>query len=127
MAISTLPVKADSPPEKDEAAGRELRDLEAALNVALSGSDVDRLTHLWADDFLSTVTDGHVVARENRLASPRATKPDAAVKLSSNIDYLDVHTYGNWALVLVTSSWRVDGKQVGDPYQATHVWAKRRG
>jgi Domain of unknown function (DUF4440) len=104
-----------------------LRGREAERNAALSSSNVDRLTRLWAIDFVSTTADGHVVTGASRVASMRAKALEAAAKLSSDIDNLDVHAYANWALVLVTSSWRVNGKQVGDPYQATHVWAMRHG
>jgi ketosteroid isomerase-like protein len=108
-------------------ADQELRNLEAQLGAALSQSNIDLLSHLWADEFVSTMADGHVVARERRLASLRAKIPDSSNKVTTSNDRVDIRTYGDWAVVLVTSSWHVDGKQVSDPYQATHVWAKQKG
>jgi len=88
---------------------------------------VDQLARLWADDFVSTMVGGRVVSREKRLASLRAQKPDNASSLIGTNERVDVRVYGDWAVVLVTSSWLSNGKRVGDPYQATHVWAKRVG
>jgi ketosteroid isomerase-like protein len=106
---------------------QELRTAEAQLAQALSSVNVDQLARLWADDFVSTMVGGHVVFREERLASLRAQKPDSASSLIGTNERVDVRVYGDWAVVLVTSSWLSNGKRVGDPYQATHVWAKRVG
>jgi ketosteroid isomerase-like protein len=57
----------------------------------------------------------------------RAKAPEDARKVSSRNDRVDVRVYGDWAVVLVTSSWHVEGRQVGNPYQATHVWGKQKG
>jgi len=65
--------------------------------------------------------------REQRLSSLRNQKPDGASRLTGINERVDVRVFGDWAIVLVTSSWLADGKRVGDPYQATHVWAKRDG
>jgi ketosteroid isomerase-like protein len=108
-------------------AEQELRTVEAQLAQALSSVNVDQLARLWADDFVSTMVGGHVVSREKRLASLRAQKPDSASSLIGTNERVDVRMYGDWAVVLVTSSWLSNGKRVGDPYQATHVWAKRMG
>jgi ketosteroid isomerase-like protein len=108
-------------------AEQELRTEEAQLAQALSSVNVDQLARLWADDFVSTMVGGRVVSREKRLASLRAQKPDSASSLIGTNERVDVRVYGDWAVVLVTSSWLSNGKRVGDPYQATHVWAKRVG
>jgi ketosteroid isomerase-like protein len=110
-----------------QAIDHELRNVEAQLSAALSRPDVDLLSSLWADDFVSTMADGHVVSRERRLASLSGKAPDGGGEVTSTNDRIDVRAYGDWAVVLVTSSWHVDGKLVGDSYQATHVWAKRKG
>ena len=109
------------------AADRELRAAESQLAKALSSVDVDQLSRIWADDFVSTMADGRVTTGARRLASLRAKKPDPGVLIISKIENIDVHAYGEWAVVLVTSSWLAGGSQVGEPYQATHVWAKRDG
>jgi ketosteroid isomerase-like protein len=125
--LSTLPVEADAQVAPDSAADQELRAVESQLAVALSSVDVDQLSRLWADDFISTMADGHIASREKRLESLRAKKPDGSSHLVGSNEHVDVRVYGNWALVLVTSSWLADGKRVGEPYQATHVWARRDG
>jgi ketosteroid isomerase-like protein len=108
-------------------ADKQLRTLEADLAAALSAVDVDRLSQLWADDFVSTMADGRVTTGKARLEAFRAKKPDAVSRVTNENQKLDVHVHGDWALILVTSSWIAAGKPVGDPYQATHIWAKRDG
>jgi uncharacterized protein (TIGR02246 family) len=123
----SVSASADSPVTPGSLAEQELRAVEAQLAQALSVVDVEQLSRLWADDFVSTMVGGHVVSRENRLASLREQKPDSASSLMGTNERVDVRVYGNCAVVLVTSSWLSNGKRVGDPYQATHVWAKRAG
>ena len=106
---------------------QELRALESQLAAALSSVDVDQISRLWAADFVSTMADGHVTSREKRLASLRARKPPAGTELKGINEHVEVRVHGDWALVLVTSSWLSDGKRVGEPYQATHIWEKREG
>jgi ketosteroid isomerase-like protein len=106
---------------------RQLRTLEAELAIALSLVDVDKLSQLWADDFVSTMADGHVITGKARLKALRAKKPDAASRLTNDNQKIEIQAHGDWAVVLVTSSWVAAGKPVGEPYQATHVWAKRGG
>jgi ketosteroid isomerase-like protein len=125
--LSALPAEADTEVAPDSAVDQELRAVESQLAVALSSADVHQLSRLWADDFVSTMADGHMVSREKRLASLRAKKPDGGSHLVGSNEHVDVRVYDNWAVVLVTSSWLADGKRVGEPYQATHVWAKRDG
>jgi ketosteroid isomerase-like protein len=117
----------DTPVTSRSAAEQELRAVEAQLAQALSSVDVDQLARLWGEDFISTMVGGHVVSREKRLASLRGQKPDGTSSLIGSNERVDVRVYGDWAVVLVTSSWLSNGKRVGDPYQATHVWAKRGG
>jgi uncharacterized protein (TIGR02246 family) len=106
---------------------RELRTAEAELAAALSSVDVDQLSRLWADDFVSTMADGRVTSGKKRLEALRAKKPDAGSRVTNENQQVDVRVEGDWALVLVTSSWLESGKRLGSPYQATHVWAKRDG
>jgi ketosteroid isomerase-like protein len=122
-----LTASADTAATPRSLAEQELRTVEAQLAQALSSVNVDQLARLWADDFVSTMVGGHVVSREKRLASLRAQKPDSASSLIGTNERVDVRMYGDWAVVLVTSSWLSNGKRVGDPYQATHVWAKQMG
>jgi len=125
--LCAVGANADTPGTQGSLAEQELRAVEAQLAQALSAVDVGQLSRLWADDFVSTMVDGHVVSREKRLASLRGQKPDPASSLIGTNERVDVRVYGDCAVVLVTSSWVSNGKRVGDPYQATHVWAKQEG
>jgi|SRR5271165_673636 len=125
--LSALPAEGTGSAATGTPAEQELRAVESQLAQALSSVDVDQLARLWADDFVSTMVGGHVVTRENRLDSLRKQKPDATSPLIGSNERVDVRVYGAWAVVLVTSSWLANGKRVGDPYQATHVWANRDG
>jgi uncharacterized protein (TIGR02246 family) len=114
-------------PQKVADAELELRAAEAQLAAALSSVDLDQLSRLWADDFVSTMADGRVTSGKKRLDALRARKPDASSRVTNENQQVDVRVEGDWALVLVTSSWLESGKRVGAPYQATHVWARRDG
>jgi ketosteroid isomerase-like protein len=124
LLLGSMPLRAGEPASL---ADRQLRTLEADLATALSSVDVDRLSQLWADDFVSTMADGHVITGKARLKALRAKKPDAASQVTNENQKIEIQAHGDWAVVLVTSSWIAAGKAVGDPYQATHVWAKRNG
>jgi uncharacterized protein (TIGR02246 family) len=126
-AFCATSASADTPVTPGSVAEQELRTVEAQLAQALSSVDVDQLARLWADDFVSTMVGGHVLTRDKRLESLRGQKPDSASSLIGTNERVDVRVYGDWAVILVTSSWLSNGKRVGDPYQATHVWAKRDG
>jgi uncharacterized protein (TIGR02246 family) len=123
--LSWRPAQAQPPKTAD--AEQQLRAAETQLAAALSSVDVDQLSRLWADDFVSTMADGHVTSGKKRLEALRARKPDASSRVTNENQQVDVRVEGDWALVLVTSSWLESGKRVGAPYQATHVWAKRDG
>jgi len=122
-----LPHSSPAQPQKTADAEQQLRAAEAQLAAALSSVDVDQLSRLWADDFVSTMADGRVTSGKKRLEALRARKPDASSRATNENQQVDVRVEGDWALVLVTSSWVESGKQLGAPYQATHVWAKRDG
>jgi ketosteroid isomerase-like protein len=126
-AFCAVSASADTPVTPGSLAEQQLRAVEAQLAQALSSVDVDQLARLWADDFVSTMVGGKVVSREKRLASLRGEKPDSGSSLIGTNERVDVRVYGDWAVVLVTSSWLSNGKRVGDPYQATRVWARRGG
>jgi ketosteroid isomerase-like protein len=121
------PRAAQPQPQKIADAEHELRAAEAKLAAALSSVDVEQLSRLWDDDFVSTMADGRVTSGKKRLEALRAKKPDASSRVTNENQQVDVRVEGDWALVLVTSSWLESGKPVGAPYQATHVWAKRNG
>jgi ketosteroid isomerase-like protein len=129
FAISLLPYAGHA--EVQSASGavpeQEICAAEAQLATALSNVDVDALSRLWADDFVSTMADGRVTTGKKRLESLRKQKPDANSHVTNENQQVDVHVQGDWALVLVTSSWVASGKPVGSQYQATHIWAKRNG
>jgi uncharacterized protein (TIGR02246 family) len=127
LLCSPFSAAPQAPPQKTADAELELRHAETQLAAALSAVDVDQLSRLWADDFVSTMADGRVTSGKKRLEALRARKPDANSRVTNENQQLDVRVEGDWALVLVTSSWLESGKRVGSPYQATHVWAKRDG
>jgi ketosteroid isomerase-like protein len=116
---------AQAPRASRVGAEQEILAAEAQLAAALSSVDVDALSRLWADDFVSTMADGRVTTGKTRLESLRKQKPDANSHVTNENQQVDVHVQGDWALVLVTSSWVASGKTVGSQYQATHIWAKR--
>jgi uncharacterized protein (TIGR02246 family) len=123
--VPLFPAHAQAPSAAD--AELELRAAEAKLAAALSSVDLDQLSRLWADDFVSTMADGRVTSGKKRLEALRAKKPEASSRVTNENQQVDVRVEGDWALVLVTSSWVESGKPLGSPYQATHVWAKRDG
>jgi ketosteroid isomerase-like protein len=125
--MSALPADADTQVARNSVADQELRAAESQLSSALSSADTDQLSLLWADDFVTTMEDGHIVSRQKRLASLRAQKPDGGSPLVGSNEHVEVRVYDDWAVILVTSSWLANDKRVGEPYQATHVWAKREG
>jgi len=125
--LSGLPADASDQAAPAAAADQELRAVESRLAAALSSVDVDQISRIWADDFVSTMPDGHVLSGKSRLASLRSKKPEGAERVIGSNQQVDVRVYGDWAVVLVRSSWLAGGKRVGEPYQATHVWAKRGG
>ena len=127
MLSLLLPRPAPAQPQNTAEAEQQLRAAEAQLAAALSSVDVDQLSRLWADDFVSTMVDGRVTSGKKRLEALRAGKPDAGSRVTNKNQQVDVRVEGDWALVLVTSSWVESGKPLGAPYQATHVWAKRDG
>jgi ketosteroid isomerase-like protein len=124
LCLGSAPLRAG---DSAALAERQLRALESDLAAALSAVDVNRLSQLWADDFVSTMADGRVTTGKARLNGFRAKKPGAVSQVTNENQKVDVHVHGDWALILVTSSWIAAGKPVGDPYQATHIWAKREG
>jgi uncharacterized protein (TIGR02246 family) len=121
------PHPAQAQPRKTADAEQQLRAAETQLAAALSSVDVEQLSRLWADDFVSTMADGHVTSGKKRLEALRAKKPDASSLVTNENQQVEVRVEGDWALVLVTSSWLESGKRLGAPYQATHIWAKRDG
>jgi ketosteroid isomerase-like protein len=126
LAVSTFAL-AESPAASRAEAQRVLQLQEERLTDALARRDIKQLERLWADDFVSTMTDGRATTRDQRFAALRAEKPGETPALSAKNERIEVHAYGEWAVVLVTSVWRMGGKTVGSPYQATHVWARQKG
>jgi uncharacterized protein (TIGR02246 family) len=127
MLSLVLPRPAPAQQQNTAEAEQQLRAAESQLAAALSSVDLDQLSRLWADDFVSTMVDGRVTSGKKRLEALRARKPDASSAVTNQNQQVDVRVEGDWALVLVTSSWVESGKPLGAPYQATHVWAKRDG
>jgi ketosteroid isomerase-like protein len=106
---------------------RELIELERQLSEALARQDAPALDRLWSDSLVFTFPNGKVSNKAERLAAQKpATGPD---QLISRNEAVKVYLYGNSAIVTVRSRWesKNSSQQVGDPYQATHVWVKQQG
>lgn len=99
---------------------------EDQLSAALAASDIEKLRQIWTEDFVSTMTDGNVTTAAKRLDALARKAAVAKTKLTNQNDKVDVRPFGDFAVALVTSTWRQDGTAVGAPYQATHVWVKRQ-
>ena len=82
-------------PQKAAKAEAELRAAEARLAAALSTVDVDQLSRLWADDFVSTMADGRVTSGKKRLEALRARKPDASSRVTNENQQIDVRVEGD--------------------------------
>lgn len=125
-AVWPISCAADQPVPRSESV-QLLRELEDQLSLVLAKVDVDAISKIWADDFVSTMADGRVTTGIRRLATLRAEgKAAPGNSMSSRNEQVDVRIFGDWAVILVTSRWYEGDKSVGSPYQATHVWAKRK-
>ena len=122
-AILATGLRAETP----NTARRDVLAAEVRLADALAHADVDRLGRIWAEDFISTMADGGVTTRDARLKSLRRPPADGAPQLTNRNLNVVVRPYGDMAIALVTSIWTDGVKTLGQPYQATHVWARRKG
>ena len=120
-AILATGMRAETP----NMARRDVMAAEDRLADALAHADANRLGRIWAEDFISTMADGGVTTRQARLKSLR--HPDGAPQLTNRNLNVVVRPYGDMAIALVTSVWTDGVKTLGQPYQATHVWARRKG
>jgi hypothetical protein len=64
--LLALPADAETQVARYSVADQEVRAVESQLSLALSSVDVDQLSRLWADDFASTMDDGHIVGLHTR-------------------------------------------------------------
>ena len=105
----------------------ELIELERQLSEALARQDAKVLDHLWSETLVFTTPNGQISNKAKRLAAQRPS-PDANQMTNRNED-VKVYFYGDTAVVTVRSRWegKVGTQQFSDPYQATHVWIRRRG
>jgi ketosteroid isomerase-like protein len=106
---------------------RELIALERQLSEALARQDASVLDRLWSETLVFTFPNGQISNKAQRLA---AQKPAAdSNQLTNRNEEVKVYLYGNSAVVTVRSRWldQAGTKQLGDPYQATHVWVKQNG
>jgi ketosteroid isomerase-like protein len=126
LAVSTF-AHSESPAASRAEAEHVLQLQEERLTDALASRDIKQLERLWADDFVSTMTDGRATTRDQRFVALRAEKPGGTPAMTAKNERIEVRAYGEWAVVLVTSVWQIGGKTVGNPYQATHVWARQKG
>lgn len=105
----------------------ELIELERRLSDALANQDASVLDRLWSENLIFTFPNGQVSNKTQRLAAQKPS--DDPNRLTNRNEEVKVYPYGNSAVVTVRSRWtdKAGTKQFGDPYQATHVWAKQNG
>jgi ketosteroid isomerase-like protein len=106
---------------------RQLIELERQLSDALVKEDAAVLDRLWSPDLVFTFPNGKVSNKAERLAGQ---KPSAGSSQSTNTnDQVNVHVYGDTAVVTVLSTWKgkANAQEYADQYQATHVWVRQLG
>ncbi len=104
--------------------------IEQKLTDALTRSDADTVSALWADDLVWIGLNGKSSTKAEQLAGMKAQAPAAAPSVVSvaNKD-VKVRRYDRSAVVTVLSTWTTRGP-AGDratDYVATHVWREQRG
>lgn len=106
---------------------RELIELERQMSDALATQDASVLDRLWSDDLVFTFPSGEVSNKARRLAAQKPSNDPN--QLTNTNEEVNVHLYGNTAVVTVRSRWsnKAGTQRFGDPYQATHVWVKQHG
>lgn len=85
--------------QKSADAEQQLRAAEAQLAAALSSVDVEQLSRLWAEDFVSTMADGRVTSDKQRLEALRTRKSDGDYRVTNENQRVDVRVEGGWALL----------------------------
>lgn len=125
LALATLlmlatPASADRPVATAE---QTIEQLERKLNDALSVVDVSTIDTIWSDDFVFVTPAGQIADKARRMAGLKPRDPSGPA-LVSTIDDMQIRIYGTAAVAIVKTTWRgvIDGKEIVDPYAATHVW-----
>ena len=105
---------------------RELVELERQLSEALARQDAASLDRLWSETLVFTFPNGQVSNKAQRLAAQKpSTDPNQLINRNEEVK---VQLYRDSAVVTVRSTWvNKAGTQLGDPYQATHMWVKQHG
>lgn len=106
---------------------RELVELERQLSEALARQDALTLDRLWSETLVFTFPNGQVSNKTQRLAAQKpSSDPNQLINRNEEVK---VQLYGSSAVVTVRSRWvdKAGTRQLGDPYQATHVWVKQHG
>jgi ketosteroid isomerase-like protein len=99
--------------------------LEERLSTALAAYDIKAVDALWDDDFVFVWPSGKRSSKAERLAG-LARPGEPGPRLVSHNDSVDtVYEDEHMAVVLVRSTWMMNGKAVGSSFLATHVWIRR--
>jgi hypothetical protein len=106
----------------------QLIELERQMSEALVKQDAAVLDRLWSNDLVFTFPSGKVSTKAQRLAGQKPLDQAAAQSTNTN-DQVNVHLYGDTAVVTVLSTWKgkAGTEQYSEQYQATHVWVKQQG
>ncbi|HVO82129.1 MAG TPA: nuclear transport factor 2 family protein [Terriglobales bacterium] len=123
-ARSAHPQNSSAP--HDQAAIREVVDLERQSKEAAIRRDVSFVERVLADDYVGISPLGAVITKADTVAARKAAQLQYD---SIDISEMVVRVYGNTAVV--TARAEVKGTDLGEdfsgPYRFTRVWVKRNG
>ena len=103
-----------------------VRQVVNELAAALSKNDVAGLDRVWADGYIFIGSNGAVATKAQRFA---ALKSGEFKYESVSFDDLDIHLFGDTAVVIftVTSKFQANGQSSGGKYKTIGTFIKRKG
>lgn len=128
MGLSTVPVPA-APAISPEQAEREVLELERARNEAIRTGDRQRLSRIYADDFVGVTTTGSVVDKEAVLHVLAGVDQ----RRSFTFEELRVRLFCGTALVTgkmigrLTGRGSIEGPESVNAFSYTHVYVQQKG
>jgi ketosteroid isomerase-like protein len=103
-----------------QSAEQEIRTVNQSILAAAGKADKAAYAPLMADDLRWVGADGVVLAKDQRLA--QLVAPSSAGRIFRDED---IKVYGDIAVVVLRSDWKVDGKPMSE--RVLRVFAKRSG
>jgi len=103
---------------------QQLKKQESDWAAAEVKKDYAVLDRIMADEYISTDPDGKVFSKAQTIAS---FKSDQNVVTSEAVSELEVHVYGDAAVVTGLTKETVKGHPGTDTYRFTDTWVKRGG